>query len=356
MKKEYHIETKFKSDWKKKLLIWYSLKRRLLPWREKENQNFYSIWISEVMLQQTGVETVIPYYKKFLKKWPNLNSFFKADLNEILKMWQGLGYYQRARNLFNTKELLKREKVSINSESLKKLPGIGDYISCSISAILNDEACAVIDTNIRRVISRAFKLDVNDKNFKIYLKSIVLQLTPKKNNGLYCQSLMDLASLICKPVNPKCDICPIDNLCLSKGYRKPLKIKVLSKKKKERVGVIFFLENRKNFLIDISKDKLFEGLYCFPMSKFIDIKKKRSELKVQRELIIEWLKSNKINGDYEMISKINHEFSHFRLKLLIVRIRLNYKKVFKNYEWINDEELKKKPLSKLTLKIKEIVM
>ena len=352
----YQIETKFKSNWKKKILIWYSLKGRILPWRDKKNQNFYCIWISEVMLQQTGVDIVIPYYKRFLKKWPNLDSFFKANLNEILKMWQGLGYYQRARNLFKAKEFLKREKISLNSESLKRLPGIGDYISCSISAILNDEACAVIDTNIRRVISRVFQLNVNDKDFKIYLKLIVSQLTPQKNNGAYCQSLMDLASLICKPTNPLCDACPIESFCLSKNFSKLKKRKVIIKKKKERVGVIFFLQNRKKFLVDISKDKLFEGLYCFPMSRFVDLEKKRSEFQIQKDLIFEWFKFNKIKGDYELVSKIDHEFSHFCLKLLIVRIRSKYKKVFKNYEWVNDEEFQGKPLSKLTLKVKEVVM
>ena len=143
---EYHITENFKRTWQKKIISWYGSNKRDLPWRKKKNQNFYRIWISEVMLQQTGVKTVIPYYIKFLKKWPSLNSFFKAELDEILFLWQGLGYYQRAKNLYNAKEYLKKNSISINSESLKNIPGIGDYISSSISTYhdMCKSICAII--------------------------------------------------------------------------------------------------------------------------------------------------------------------------------------------------------------------
>ena len=110
------------------------------------------------MLQQTQVSVVIPYYKKFITKWPTLELFYKAELEEILKIWQGMGYYKRAQNLFKAKELLKnrQEKIVISSNDLKKLPGVGDYISCAISAILKDEPCAVIDGNIKRVFNKSF--------------------------------------------------------------------------------------------------------------------------------------------------------------------------------------------------------
>ena len=98
--KYYHISKELKSNWQKKILNWYSINKRNLPWRERNNQKFYNIWISEIMLQQTQVKTVVPYYNKFIKKWPNLESFFEASLEEILTIWQGLGYYQRAKNLF----------------------------------------------------------------------------------------------------------------------------------------------------------------------------------------------------------------------------------------------------------------
>ena len=149
-----------------KLIDWYNQNKRDLPWRKKTYQNFYKIWISEIMLQQTTVATVIPYYKRFLKKWPSLKSFFNATLEEILYEWQGLGYYQRAKNLFKAKEFLKFNKLIINSKSLLNIPGIGEYTSSSISAILKDEPCAVIDGNIERILSRVFDLNRSEKNFK----------------------------------------------------------------------------------------------------------------------------------------------------------------------------------------------
>ena len=107
---KYNIENKFKREWQKKIIDWYKINKRDLPWRKNINQNFYKIWISEVMLQQTIVKTVVPYYEKFINKWPTLKSFFNASLDEILLHWEGLGYYQRARNLYKAKEYLKKTK------------------------------------------------------------------------------------------------------------------------------------------------------------------------------------------------------------------------------------------------------
>ena len=137
----YHIKKEFKTTWQKKILKWYSKNKRNLPWRQKKNQYFYNIWISEIMLQQTSVKTVIPYYNKFIQKWPNLETFFEASLDEILLIWQGMGYYQRAKNLYLAKEVIKKEKIKFNQEDLKKLPGIGDYVSSAICAILFDQNC-----------------------------------------------------------------------------------------------------------------------------------------------------------------------------------------------------------------------
>ena len=119
--KEYHIEKNFRSTWLKNIFAWYSINKRELPWREEKNQNFYRIWISEVMLQQTKVSVVIPYYNKFIKKWPTLECFFEASLEEILEVWQGMGYYRRAKNLFKAKEILSLTPLLFNiSESLQE--------------------------------------------------------------------------------------------------------------------------------------------------------------------------------------------------------------------------------------------
>ena len=165
------------------------------------------------MLQQTTVTTVIPFYKRFLRKWPNLKSFFDATAEEILFEWQGLGYYQRAKNLYKAKEFLKSNRLIIDSKKLMNIPGIGEYTSSSISAILKDEPCAVIDGNIERILLRVFDLNQSEKNFKKNIKIIAQKLTPSKNNKYYFQSLMDLANIICKSRIPQCILCPIKKFC-----------------------------------------------------------------------------------------------------------------------------------------------
>ena len=141
------LKIKTNSNFSDSIVEWYKIYgRHDLPWRNSVTP--YKVWISEIMLQQTTVATVIPFYKRFLKKWPSLKLFMNATLEEILYEWQGLGYYQRAKNLFKAKEFLKTNKLIVNSKNLLNIPGIGEYTSSSISAILKDESCAVIDGNI----------------------------------------------------------------------------------------------------------------------------------------------------------------------------------------------------------------
>ena len=349
---KYNIDKKFKIKWQKKIINWYKINKRDLPWRKSKNQNFYKIWISEVMLQQTVVKTVIPYYEKFLKKWPNLKSFYNASQDEILFYWQGLGYYQRARNLFKAKEYLKKNKLFVNSYFLKKIPGIGDYISCSIPAILKDESCPVIDGNIKRILKRVFNLDENKKLFKTQISYIAKELTPTSKNGIYCQSLMDFANLVCKVKKPDCEVCILKKICrfdskIERAFKKKIKI--------NKIGVGFFVNQNKNFLIEISKKKLLQGLYSIPLSDFI-IQEKKVEEKIINQIILSWMSSNKINKEYKILGHINHIFSHFSLKLFVVNIKLKNKANFKEYKWITEKDFNSKPKSTLMMKVKKIML
>ncbi len=336
--------------WQKKILGWYYINKRTLPWRLKKNQNFYRIWISEVMLQQTQVSVVIPYYKKFITKWPTLELFYKAELEEILKIWQGMGYYKRAQNLFKAKELLKnrQEKIVISSNDLKKLPGVGDYISCAISAILKDEPCAVIDGNIKRVLIRVFGLKNNDKLIKKQVKEISKKLTPLSENGNYCQSLMDLANLVCKAKKPNCQICPVFYVCQTKGkFESKKTIKKICKK----ISVAFYTYNKDSILIDKTNNNLLQSLYCFPLSDFRENKENFIEEDFLNKTVNDWMSKNNLQIPYQYIGEIVHKFSHFQLKVLIVNIRLKNKFKFKNYKWLKKIELSEKPVSSLMLKI-----
>lgn len=352
MKTNYYISSSFKKAWKKKILLWYSVHKRKLPWRERENQNFYKVWLSEVMLQQTTVKTVIPYYQKFIEKWPNIESFFNAELNEILIMWQGLGYYQRANNLFKAKEFLKKNSLKISSKELKKLPGIGDYISCSISAILNDEQCAVVDGNIKRILSRVFSLKKTEVNFNKTVKMIAQELTPKEDNKFYCQSLMDLANLICKARNPLCNSCPINNFCQTNG-------KVIKTNKKpaipKKVGVTILLKFKDKMAVSVSNKKMFQGLFQLPLTEYEEYFDDNEVIKIKLSLLKKWAKAFKKDLKFEDLGLIHHKFSHFHLKLFVVEIVLNREKKLENFFWMTTKEFEKKPISNLMQKVNKFI-
>ena len=354
MKIDYDITLAFKKAWQKKILDWYVSNKRDLPWRKKTHQNFYKIWISEIMLQQTTVTTVIPFYKRFLKRWPTFKSFLNATSEEILYQWQGLGYYQRAKNLFKAKEFLKSNKLIIDSKSLLNIPGIGEYTSCSISAILKDEPCAVIDGNIERILLRAFDLKRSEKNFKKIIKIIAQELTPLKNNKYYIQSLMDLANVICRSKSPHCFLCPIKKLCKSSG-----KVNFESKKrikKSMKAGVVFLVRFKDKFLIRKSKKKILQGLYEFPTSEYLKYNKTKEIDKVYEFQVREWKKKYKISENLSIRGTVEHNFSHFQLKVQIVEIILRKKKKLNDLLWFSMNELKKKPISKLMSKVQKNIL
>ena len=189
---------------------WYSKNKRDLPWRK--NKDPYSVWLSEIILQQTKIQPVIPYYKMFMDKYPNIESLFKASEQDILKLWEGLGYYSRARNLHKTAKLIVRDLEGVFPSTytgLLKLPGIGKYTASAISSICYEERQAVLDGNVFRLLSRYFDIDT-PINSSLGIKSferLSYKLLPKINIGDYNQGLMDFGSIVCKPKLAKCDIC-----------------------------------------------------------------------------------------------------------------------------------------------------
>jgi len=351
--KEYHITKDFKSDWEKKIINWYAKNKRDLPWRRKNNQNFYRIWISEVMLQQTSVSVVIPFYKRFLKRWPTLEDLFDASMEEILSIWQGMGYYKRAQNLFKAKELLRKKEINICSANLKKLPGIGEYIGNAISAILKDEPCPVVDVNIKRILIRVFGLDCKEKLFNKKVQIISLELTPISNNGNYCQSLMDLANLICRPQNPKCNLCPVSLFCLSKGR---VFEKQKRKKKKNKITIAFLVKHEKYLLLEKTSRNLLQNLYSFPLSDLMGEEEGLRDENDLNKITKKWMIENNIKTSFRYLTDVEHTFSHFHLKVLIVELRLDKKIKFKDFFWLNLNDLDKKPVSNLMRKIKEKVL
>ena len=300
------------------LLIWYRKNARILPWRitPKEAElgkkpDPYKVWISEIMLQQTTVKTVIPYFENFIKKWSCVEELGRASEQEILAFWAGLGYYARGRNLLKcAKELIIKfdGQIPNNKKELLSLPGIGDYTASAIRAIAFGEREIVIDGNVERVVSRLYKNESPIKKSKKKIREYAFQLFPKVFSGDFAQALMDFANLICKPKNPNCIICPISASCLSYkiGVVKNIPTKVTKQKKPLKKGFVFFVRAGFNkFLIERRPSKgMLGGLLGFPTTNW-DEKKNAPSFPFKA-------KRNFTNED------VKHQFSHFDLELEIV--------------------------------------
>jgi len=195
------------------LLGWYDRHSRDLPWRAKGGRrpDPYHVWLSEVMLQQTTVATVGPYFRKFLDRWPTVRDLAAAELNDVLVAWAGLGYYARARNLHKCARAVAERHGGVfpdSEDALRDLPGIGDYTAAAVAAIAFDRPAAVMDGNIERVVSRLFAVEEPLPAAKPALKALVARLTPQRRPGDFAQAAMDLGATICTPRKPVCALCP----------------------------------------------------------------------------------------------------------------------------------------------------
>ena len=195
------------------LLAWYDLHRRSLPWRAKPGQTAdpYHVWLSEIMLQQTTVPAVKPYYETFLKRWPDVRALASARLDDVLAAWAGLGYYARARNLHKCAAIVTERhggRFPSDEDALRELPGIGRYTAGAIVAIAFDKQATIVDGNVERVVSRLHRVKTPLPKAKEELWALAEQLTPEARPGDYAQAIMDLGATICTPQKPACSLCP----------------------------------------------------------------------------------------------------------------------------------------------------
>lgn len=234
-----------------KLLSWYDRHHRELPWRVTPRESLtgkradpYHIWLSEVMLQQTTVQAVKPYFLKFLAKWPTVGDLAAAPSDDVMAAWAGLGYYARARNLKKCAETVAREHDGTfpdTEEGLRALPGIGDYTSAAVAAIAFNRPAAVMDGNVERVISRLHAISDPLPGSKPLMKAKVRELTPLGRPGDFAQAMMDLGATICTPKRPACALCPFNADCLALKAHDPehFPVKAAKKEKPIRQGAAF---------------------------------------------------------------------------------------------------------------------
>ncbi len=292
------------------IIKWYDNNPQNYPWRS--NNDPYAIWISEVMLQQTQVTTVIPYYLNWLKILPNINTVANAEPEFILKQWEGLGYYARARNFFSACKIISNSynnKIPNKYDQLISLPGVGPYIAGALLSIAFNQAMPAIDSNVIRVISRLYAKNESLKS----INKIISQHINHNRPGDFNQALMDLGRLICKPISPKCAICPLNKLCIAylNNSIKNFPIKK-TKQPKPHYNVAVGIIKKDDFIL-ISKrydNGLLGGLWEFPGGKKLPHESSKDCIK--RE-IMEELGVNVAPTTF--IKQIKHEYSHFKITL-----------------------------------------
>jgi A/G-specific adenine glycosylase len=253
-----------------KILNWYDINKRSLPWRIKtsaKKKEYYTL-VSEFMLQQTQVATVIPYFNRFIKNIPDLETLAEFQDQKLIKLWEGLGYYSRVKNLKKAAKIILTDfnkKIPDDFEKLKTLPGIGDYTASAILAIAFNKPFIPLDGNIERVLKRYFYLKKTNQISKDYLIKKKNLLGVSKRSSDYAQALMELGALICKPKNPRCTECPLINSC--KSFLKKdfvlTKIKKINKSKYFELSII--KKNNKYLLIKNNKFNFLKNFIIFPM-------------------------------------------------------------------------------------------
>ena len=322
------------------LIKWYNLNKRNLPWRNTVDP--YKIWISEIILQQTRVEQGLPYYNKFILNFPNIIKLSQAKEDKVLKLWQGLGYYSRARNLHFTSKYITDKlngEFPKNYDGLIKLKGVGKYTASAISSFAYNEKKAVLDGNVFRVLSRYFGVfDPIDSTLGLKLfEEISFKNLPIKNIDTYNQSIMEFGALQCKPASPNCELCPLNFNCWAFLNNKISSLPVKNKKiiKKERFFNFIVLANEKFVFIEKRiKNDIWKNLYQFPLFEDSDL-----NFKPAKDLVK--------NGVLLKKTKIKHILTHQRLNVVFWHYNVNKLEKNKKYKTIEIKKIDQYPVPKI---------
>ena len=299
------------------LLLWYDKAHRKLPWRvSPDNRAYgavpdpYRIWLSEVMLQQTQVATVIPYFEKFMAKWPDIHALASADEAEIMAAWAGLGYYSRARNLIACAQIVSGDlggDFPADEEALQKLPGIGPYTAAAIAAIAFDRPATVVDGNIERVMARLHAVKAQLPGAKPVLRGLAAEATPKQRAGDYAQALMDLGATICKPGKPDCADCPVRGFCQGQkaGIAASLPRREKQKTKPVRHGHVWVALRSDGSVLTVTRPSkgLLGGMLALPSSDWLEVLPEPDP-----PIVADW---------QALPATVRHTFTHFHLELRV---------------------------------------
>jgi A/G-specific adenine glycosylase len=313
-------------NFSKVLILWYINNKRDLPWRQSKNP--YYIWLSEIILQQTRVDQGLSYYNSFVNTYPTVQLLAKANEMEVLKLWQGLGYYSRARNLHFSAKYIVNElggKFPSNYHDLLKLKGVGDYTAAAIASMCYNEAKAVVDGNVFRVLSRYFAVDtpINSVKGKKQFTALAQSLIDCENPGTFNQAVMELGALICTPKNANCTECPLNSSCKSlmqhTVYNFPVKEKKLTVKQRF-FNYLVVETNSGKTAIQQRKQGIWQNLFEFPLIETQDEidEKQLIEQKLFQDLFKNKSVNFKLFNQNSIVHKLTHQ--HIYAKFWIVKV------------------------------------
>ena len=338
-------------SFRKALIAWYLSHKRDLPWRDTTDP--YRIWVSEVMLQQTQVATVVPYFLRFIERFKDLESLARADSQGVLKVWEGLGYYARARNLHRAAQIVVKEYggvIPARWAEFRRLPGVGDYIAAAVLSIAFEQPYPVVDGNVKRVLARLLVVQdpVNKASSAKKFKAIADNLLEQDEPGTFNQAMMELGAMVCRPQQPQCDGCPVQKMC--RAYRSaqvqnfPVKLKKQPTPEYHvAVGVVF-----KNGRVLITRRKpagLLGGLWEFPGGKIQ--KGEDPESACTREIKEEVNLAITVDSQ---LSRVRHAYTHFKIVMDVFCCSYVSGKVVLNgpvdYRWVKLQDLDDFPFPK----------
>ncbi len=321
---------------------WYRRGNRDLPWRRTDDP--WAIWVSEIMLQQTQVKTVIPYYTSFLNRFPDINTMASASLDEVIKAWEGLGYYARVRNLHKASRLLSETGSTVPSDPqrFRELPGVGEYVCAAVQSIAFGHPLAAVDGNVKRVIARLFGIreSIDRAPTVRIIRSYTENILDHHDPGTFTQALMELGAVVCRPRHPECSLCPLEAICVAKRDRCQESLPVRSAKKavpsyQVAIGVV---EDGDHVLITRRPPEgLLGGLWEFPGGKI------ENNETPEQACVREIAEEVSLDVDViEFVTRVRHAYTHFKVELDVFLCRYKGGKVSLNsatdYRWITRDE------------------
>ncbi len=348
------------SDFSRLLLAWYAVNARSLPWRETADP--YAVWVSEIMLQQTRVETVAPYYQRWMARFPNLQSLAQADQQEVLQLWEGLGYYSRARNLYKAARLVVERfagKLPATREELESLPGIGRYTSGAIASIAFGADEPALDGNIRRVMARVFDIRVPARSPEgvAQLLALLREHLPVGEAGEFNQALMDLGAMICTPRDPRCQSCPLASLCLAHALGVEEERPVLPRKASAPHYTVTAAVIRREGLVLIARrpqEGLLGGMWEFPGGK-VDLGENLQD-GLRREIHEELDAAIEVGAE---LGVFKHAYTHFKVTLHAFYCQLAAGEPqpieASELRWVQPDELRNFPMGKIDRQIASLL-